>query len=334
MMNHMLHKRKVSLALRCQLTILVKTLVFHKLHICRPVCRIRRICNLYTELGISKVIVLQGVTIIDIETTIRNATKNHVHTCQVIGRGGEFLTVVVIDISIFLQTEKQGSRTTGRVSCSLHVCQTEASQTTKQLSRTGRSIEFSCFLTCSCSELSNQILVCISKNVNFGIFHTEIDFIQCSNDLGHNCTSILNSVSQFGRIELHIGEQSVKVFLRLVTNSGLHQRIDGLLQKLDIKCTVLDHLDHLTEEVLRLNNKAHVTQSFLNHSTLVLFVFPGIFIADVIVFEQVFHILLGLIREVVIENHTQYVVLELIGLHVTAQSVSHSPELITKFFLM
>ena len=42
----------------------------------------------------------------------------------------------------------------------------------------------------------------------------------------------------------------------------------------------------------------------------------------------------SLIREVIIENHTKDIVLELISFHIAAQCVGHSPELITKFFLM
>ena len=141
-------------------------------------------------------------------------------------------------------------------------------------------------------------------------------------------------MSQFGRIKLHIGEQSVKVFLRLITDCRFHQGIDCLLKEFDVECTVLNHLDHLTEQVFWLYNKAHITQGLFHNCGLVLFVIPSVFIADIIVFEQVFHILLSFVREVVIENHTQYVVFELIGFHIATQSVGHSPEFIAKFFLM
>ena len=56
--NHVLNKGKVSLALRSKFAILIETLVLHEVHIGRPVCRIRRIGNLNTELHVSEAVML------------------------------------------------------------------------------------------------------------------------------------------------------------------------------------------------------------------------------------------------------------------------------------
>ena len=130
---------------------------------------------------------------------------------------------------------------------------------------------------------------------------------------------------QLRRIELHIGEQSVKVFLRIVANSGFHQGVDRFLQELNVEGTVLDHLDHLAEQILRFDDVAEVTQSFFNDGSFVFFVIPSILVADIIVFEKINHVLLGFVGEVVIEDHAQDIVLELVCLHVTSQGICHRP---------
>ena len=135
-------------------------------------------------------------------------------------------------------------------------------------------------------------------------------------------------------IKLHIGKQAIEVFLRVVTYGGLHQGVDSLLQKLDVKGTVLDHLDHLAEEELRLNHIAEVTQSFLYDSFFVLRISPCLFIADPVIFQKVDHVLFGFVRKVVVEDHAQDVILELIGFHIAAKGVCHCPELVAKLFLM
>ena len=60
-MHHVLNKSEVSLALRGKLAVLIKTWVFHKAQIARPLSRIRGICNLNTEFHVTKVVMLQGV---------------------------------------------------------------------------------------------------------------------------------------------------------------------------------------------------------------------------------------------------------------------------------
>ena len=130
---------------------------------------------------------------------------------------------------------------------------------------------------------------------------------------------------QLRRIKLHIGEQSVKVFLRIVADSGFHQSVDCFLQELNVEGTVLNHLDHLAEQILRFDDVAEVTQSFFYDGSLVFFVIPSILVADIIVFEKINHVLLGLVGEVVIEDHAQDIVLELVCLHVTSQGICHRP---------
>lgn len=75
---------------------------------------------------------------------------------------------------------------------------------------------------------------------------------------------------QLRRIELHIGEQSVKVFLRIVADSGFHQSVDCFLQELNVEGTVLNHLDHLAEQILRFDDVAEITQSFFYDGSLVI----------------------------------------------------------------
>ena len=86
--NHVLNKGKVSLALRSKFAILIETLVLHEVHIGRPVCRIRRIGNLNTELHVPEVVMLQGITVIDVKVAIRDSAQNHVHSGEVISRRG------------------------------------------------------------------------------------------------------------------------------------------------------------------------------------------------------------------------------------------------------
>ena len=54
-------------------------------------------------------------------------------------------------------------------------------------------------------------------------------------------------MAELGRIKLHIGEQTFKVILRIIADGGLHQSVDCLLQELNVKRTVFNHLDHLAE---------------------------------------------------------------------------------------
>ena len=46
-------------------------------------------CLLYTSLNtefhVTKVVMLQGVSVVDIEIPVRNATENHVHSGEVVG---------------------------------------------------------------------------------------------------------------------------------------------------------------------------------------------------------------------------------------------------------
>ena len=59
-----------------------------------------------------------------------------------------------------------------------------------------RSIELTGFLASSCSKLTDQIFIGIPQYVNFGIIHAEVDFVQRSDDLCHNSTSILDSMTE------------------------------------------------------------------------------------------------------------------------------------------
>ena len=100
---HVLHKGKVSFALRRKFAVFVETLVLHEVHIGRPVCRIRRIGNLNTELHVPEVVMLQGITVIDVKVAIRDSAQNHVHSGEVISRGGQFLSVIVSHVGIVLE---------------------------------------------------------------------------------------------------------------------------------------------------------------------------------------------------------------------------------------
>ena len=211
--NHVLHKSKVSLALRRKFAVFIETLVLHEVHISRPICRIRRICNLNTELHVSEVVMFKRIAIVDIEVTVRDATKDHVHSGKVIGGRGQFLTVVVTHICIVLETKQQRAGAASRIGCVLNIGQAKTSKAAQQLGRTRRRIELTGFLTGCGSELTDQILVGITQHINLRVIHAEIDLVQRSNDFRHDSTSIFNGMPQLRRIELHIGEQSVKVFL-------------------------------------------------------------------------------------------------------------------------
>jgi len=105
--NHVLNKGKVSLALRSEFSVLVESLVLHEVHIGRPVCRIRWIGNLNTELHVSEVVMLQGITVVDVKVAIRDSAQNHVHSGEVISRGGQFLSIVVSHVGIVLEAQQQ-----------------------------------------------------------------------------------------------------------------------------------------------------------------------------------------------------------------------------------
>ena len=120
-MYHVLHKSKVCFALWSKLTIFVKTGVFHETQIARPLCRIRRIGNLYTELHVSKVIMLQGITVVDVKVTVGNATENHVHSGKVVGGGSKLLTIVVTHICIVFEAQQKRAGATSGIGCVLDI---------------------------------------------------------------------------------------------------------------------------------------------------------------------------------------------------------------------
>ena len=104
-----------------------------------------------------------------------------------------------------------------------------------------------------------------------------------------------------------------------------HQRVDCALQELNVEGTVFYHLDHLAEQILWLDDIAEVAQCLFDNGGLILFVCPRLFIIDTVILEKICHILLCPVRKVVVEDHTQDVVLELIRLHVSAQGICHCP---------
>ena len=94
----------------------------------------------------------------------------------------------------------------------------------------------------------------------------------------------------------------------------------ALLQELNVEGAVFYHLDHLAEQILRLDDIAEITQCLFDNGGLVLLVCPRLFINRYpSSFQKVDHILLCSVGKVVVEDHAQDVVLELIGLHVSAQ---------------
>ena len=120
-MYHVLHKSKVCFALRGKLTIFVKTGVFHETQIARPLCRIRRIGNLNTELHVTEVVMFQSVTVVDIEIAVRNATKDHIHSGKVVGGGSKLLTIVVAHICIVFETQQKRAGATSGIGCVLDI---------------------------------------------------------------------------------------------------------------------------------------------------------------------------------------------------------------------
>ena len=132
--------------------------------------------------------------------------------------------------------------------------------------------------------MTDQILIGIAKNINLCVFYSEVDFVQRGNDFCHDSTSVFDGMPQFSRVELHIREQPVKVLLRIIAKCRLHKGIDCFLQKLNVKRTVFNHLDHLAEQELRFNDKAQITQSLFYNGFLVFLISPCVFIADAIVF--------------------------------------------------
>src|SRR5699024_669460 len=109
--DHVLHKGKVRLALRSKLAILVESSVFHELHIGRPIRGVRRIGNLNTELLVAKIIMLQGVSVVDIEVAVRNATQDHVHSGEIVCSRGQLLPIVVSYIRVVFQAKQQRAGT-------------------------------------------------------------------------------------------------------------------------------------------------------------------------------------------------------------------------------
>ena len=120
-MYHVLHKSKVSLALRGKLAVFVEPGIFHEAQIARPLCRIRRIGNLNTELHVTEVVMLQSVTVVDIEIAVRNATENHVHSGKVVGGGSKLLTIVVTHICIVFEAQQKRARATSGIGCVLDI---------------------------------------------------------------------------------------------------------------------------------------------------------------------------------------------------------------------
>ena len=97
------------------------------------------------------------------------------------------------------------------------------------------------------------------------------------------------------------------------------------MQELNIEGAVFYHLDHLAEQILRLDDIAEIAQSLFDNGGFVLFIRPCLFITDTVIFEKICHILLCPVGKVVVEDHAQNVVLELIRLQVPAQGICHCP---------
>ena len=83
--------------------------------------QIRRIGNLYTELHVSKVIMLQGITVVDVKVTVGNATENHVHSGKVVGGGSKLLTIVVTHICIVFEAQQKRAGATSGIGCVLDI---------------------------------------------------------------------------------------------------------------------------------------------------------------------------------------------------------------------
>ena len=132
-------------------------------------------------------------------------------------------------------------------------------------------------------------------------------------------------MTELGGVENHVREQAFKVCLALVSDGAFHKGVDCALKELDIEGTGFNQGYELSEQVLRLDNEAKVTEGFLNDSLLVFLVLPCFLVGDVIVLEELRHIFLGSVGEVVIEYHSEDVVLKLVSFHVATESVSHRP---------
>ena len=112
------------------------------------------------------------------------------------------------------------------------------------------------------------------------------------------------------------------------------KKADSELEKFDIKGAVFHHVYQVTEQILRLDYKTQITERLFHNGFPILLVGPGLFIADAIILQQVNHILLGTVREVIIEDHAQDVILELICFHIATEGIGHGPELLAQLLLM
>ena len=133
---HVLHEGKVGLAFRRKFSVFIEPLVFHKVRISGPIRRIRRIGNLNSELHVTEIVMLKRIAVVDVEIAIRNATQDHVHSGEVVGSGGQFLSIVVSHIRVILEAQQQRAGTTSRIGSILYIGQAEASKTAEQFSRT------------------------------------------------------------------------------------------------------------------------------------------------------------------------------------------------------
>src|SRR5699024_2420825 len=143
-----------------------------------------------------------------------------------------------------------------RIGCGFHIGKSETGETAQKLCRSGRRVEFACFLTCGSCKLTDKVFVSVAKHVDLGIFHGEVQLVHGCDDFRHYCASILNGVTELCGIKDHIREQAFKVNLALVTDSAFHERVDCALKELDIKGTSFNQCNKLAEEILRLNYEA------------------------------------------------------------------------------
>ena len=151
--NHVQDKSIVGCLAWCKSSCLTETVIGIEFVGSTPFGRERRICYNSIKLGVAKGIPFKCITVFYLEIAELNAVKQHIHSSKIVGCRILFLSVNIYCIANTCSTKQQRAATASRV---IDIAQTLMSYRDDFCQDTAdflRSIEFSGFLSGSCSKL-------------------------------------------------------------------------------------------------------------------------------------------------------------------------------------
>jgi len=342
-MHHVLDEGEVRLSLGSEFPVGAEAVVILMDGAGRPLGRERRIGDdgIEAEVGVLGRGMLQGVLVPQVKTLIVNTVQDHVHPCQVVGGRVHLLTVELPDILALLRhPQEQRGRAASGVIGTLELLLPGGDDLGENGADLLRSVELARLLPRATGELADEVFVGIAQHVGLGVVEPEVDLVQVDEHLGDEFVLLVLGFPQLGRAEIEILEQSLEVFLAIVSHrAGLNVLQDGgeFLQDEVVRLPRTLFRD-LVEEFGGLEEVAQPPDGFLlNGGEHFLPVRAGLIDGvelDPVVLQNLIREEVHPLGEILVEDEAEDVVPKLISPHLPPQSVGDVPELGLEGFLV